>query len=275
MRKLFFIIISIIFIVACKPVKKVEAINTAITKKDTAQSVEIKKIIAVDSVSIIKNLLAKTMKQKIDFNTFNSKIKVDYYGQENTDNYTIYLSVKKDSIIYLQIKGFLGVVGLQAVITKDSVTIYKKVGEKYIQKRAISYLQEVTQIPFTFSTLQDMLIGNPIFIDSTNIVSYRMTNNNQMLVQTVGEIFKNLITISNDNLLVTHSKLDDVDYLRSRTCDITYSNFVPVNNFQFSTNRSISVAEKSKLDIVMDFKEYTFNEDLKYTFTLPKKIKQK
>lgn len=275
MNKLFIILISIFFIYSCKPVKKVEKINTAISKIDTAQSVNIKHIDVVDSLQIIKNTVKKSLQQKILFNTFNAKIKVDYYGQETSDNYTIYLSMQKDSIIYLQIKGLFGIVGLQAIIDKDSVTIYKKVGEKYIQKRAISYLQDVTQIPFTFSTLQDLLIGNPVFVDSNNIVSYRTTNNNQLLILTVGQIFKNLLTISNESLVITHSKLDDIEFDHNRTCDITYSNFVPLGNVQFSTYRSISVAEKSKLDVNMDFKEYTFNEPLKYTFTIPKKLKGK
>ena len=275
MNKYILIIIATIFIISCKPVRKVQSIQSALEKKDTAQTVVIKKMETVDSSSIIKNLVKKVVQQKINFTTFNAKIKVEYYGQEESQNVTAYLSMIKDSIIYLQIKGFLGVVGLQAVITKDSVTIVKKVGEKYIQKRAISYLQDVTQIPFTFNTLQDLLIGNPVFIDSNNIVSYRMTNNNQMLVLTVGEIFKTLITINNSDLLVTHTKLDDIEFNRNRTCDITYSNFVEANNFQFSTYRSISVAEKSKLDVNMDFKEYSFNEALKYQFMLPKRIKYK
>ncbi|MCX6210498.1 MAG: DUF4292 domain-containing protein [Bacteroidetes bacterium] len=277
MKKIICFLILIIFIISCKSVKKVEALNVAISKIDTAQSIEVKKNIAVDSVTLIKGMLNKVIQQKINFETFNAKIKVEYYGQENSDKYTIYLSMKKDSVIYLKIAGsVLGIsaVGLEAIITKDSVVIHKKVGEKYIQKRAISYLQDVTQIPFTFTTLQDLLVGNPIFIDTANIVSYRVTNNNQVLVQTVDEVFKNLITINHDNLLVTHSKLDDVDYLRSRTCDITYSNFAPVSNFQFSTYRNISVAEKSKLDVNLEFKEYTFNQPLKYAFTLPQKLKK-
>lgn len=266
---------SLFFLYSCKPVKKVEKINSAITKLDTAQTVNIKHIDIVDSLQIIKNTVKKSLQQRVLFNTFNAKIKVDYSGQESSDNYTIYLSMQKDSIIYLQIKGLFGVVGLQAIIDKDSVTIYKKVGDKYIQKRAISYLKEVTQIPFTFSTLQDLLIGNPVFVDSNNIVSYRTTNNNQLLVLTVGNIFKNLLTISNENLLITHSKLDDVELNHNRTCDITYSNFVTLADVQFSTYRSISVAEKSKLDVNMDFKEFTFNEPLKYTFIIPKKLKNK
>lgn len=269
-----FIVVLVLF-AACRPIKKVQSLNTALDKKDTAISVVIRTTPVVDSVAIVKDIMSKVMHHKIDFSTFNAKIKVDYYGQEENQSVTAYLGIKKDSIIFIQIKGFLGIVGLQAKITKDSVTIVSKIPDnKYVQHRSISYLQDVTQIPFTFYTLQDLLLGNPVFIDS-NIVSYRNVNNNQLLVLMVGGIFKNLVTLDKENYLVLHSKLDDVDIQRNRTCDITLSGYKPYNDYQFSTYRNISVAEKSKLDVNMEFKEYSFNETLKYSFTIPKNYKRK
>ncbi len=275
MIKYFTFILLIIVFAACRPTKKVQSIKTAFSTKDTSQNIVIKAIPIVDSIAIVKEIMGKVMHQKIDFNTFNAKIKVDYYGQEESQNATVYLGMKKDSIIYIQVKGFLGIVGLQAKITKDSVTIVSKIpNNKYVQYRSIAYLQDVTQIPFTFSTLQDLLIGNPVFLDS-NVVSYKHVNNNQLVVLMIGNIFKNLVTLNETNNLVLHSKLDDVDAQRNRTCDITLSQYKPINDYQFSTYRSISVAEKSKLDVNMEFKEFSFNETLKYDFTVPKNIKRK
>jgi hypothetical protein len=275
MKKYILCLLILVVAASCRPTKKVQSIQTAIIKNDTAEAVIIKESPVIDSVPIVKGMINKIMQQKIDFKTFNAKIKVEYYGQEESQNVTAYLSMAKDSIIYIQIKGFLGIVGLQAKITKDSVTIVSKIPDnKYVQHRTIAYLQEVTQIPFNFTTLQDLLIGNQVFVDS-NIVSYRELNNNQMLVLMIGNIFKHLITFDKDNFTVTHSKLDDVDIQRNRTCDITLSKYNTVNNFQFSTYRSISVAEKSKLDLNMEFKEYSFNETLKYAFTPPKNYKRK
>ncbi|MFY7964366.1 MAG: DUF4292 domain-containing protein [Chitinophagaceae bacterium] len=275
MKKYSLFLLVLIVAASCRPTKKVQSIQTAIVKKDTAHSVIVTVNPVVDSFAIIKGMMDKIVQQKIDFSTFNAKIKVDYLGQEESQNVTAYLSMKKDSIIYIQIKGFLGIVGLQAKITKDSVTIVSKIPDnKYIQYRSISYLQDVTQIPFNFTTLQDLLIGNPVFLDN-NIVSYRELNNNQMLVLMIGNIFKHLITFDKDNFTVLHSKLDDVDLQRNRTCDITLSKYNTVNNFQFSTYRNISVAEKSKLNVNMEFKEYSFNETLKYAFVPPKNYKKK
>lgn len=275
MKKYLILFVILIAFAACRPIKKVQSIKTAFATKDTAQTIVIKAIPVVDSIAIVKEIMGKVMHQKIDFNTFNAKIKVDYYGQEESQNATVYLGMKKDSIIYIQIKGFLGIVGLQAKITQDSVTIVSKIpNNKYVQFRSIAYLQEVTQIPFTFATLQDLLIGNPVFLDS-NVVSYKHVNNNQLVVLMIGNIFKNLVTLNETNNLVLHSKLDDVDAQRNRTCDITLSQYKPVNDYQFSTYRNISVAEKSKLDVNMEFKEFNFNETLKYAFVVPKNIKHK
>ena len=121
--------------------------------------------------------------------------------------------------------------------------------------------------------MQDVLIGNPVFVDS-NVVSYKASVS-QLLVLMVGDTFKHLLTLDNSNYKVLHSKLDDVDLQRNRTCDITLSNYQGMGEYQFATYRKISVAEKSKLDITLDFKEFSLNDPLKYSFEIPKKLKRK
>ncbi len=277
MKPLFLAFFSVLLVgVSCTTVKKTQVIQEAITKKDTAQTIVIKESPQVDSEAIVKEILGKVATSKIDFNTFNAKIKASYEGAEKSDNYTVYLSMKKDSVILIKVTGtFLGIpgLGLEAKIKKDSVTVVRHAGEKYVMYRSINYLQEVTQIPFDFATIQDILIGNPIFIDS-NVVSYK-AGSSQLLVLMVGDVFKNLVTLDNTDFKVLHSKLDDVDLQRNRTCDITFGNYQPMGSYRFATYRSISVAEKSKLDIYLDFKEFNLNEPLKYNFEPPKKYKRK
>ena len=271
-----FFVLVLVIAFSCKTVKKTQGIQEAITKKDTAQTIVIKESPKIDSAAIVKDILSKVVKSKIDFNTFNAKIKVDYEGAEKSDHYTAYLSMKKDSVILIKIKGsFLGIsaVGLEAKIKKDSVTVVQLVGNKHVIHRSISYLQEVIQIPFDFAALQDLLIGNPVFINN-NVVSYK-AGATQFLVLMVGDLFKHLLTLDNTDYKVQHSKLDDVDMQRNRTGDITFSEYKAMGGYQFATYRKISVAEKSKLDIYLDFKEYTLNEPLKYNFDIPKNLKRK
>jgi hypothetical protein len=275
MKKLLGFLLLVIGFSACKTAKKTQGLQDAMSKKDTTQAVIISEV-KIDSGAIVRDILTKVVKNKIEFNTFNAKIKVDYESAEKSDNYTIYLSMRKDSVILIKVKGsFLGIssVGLEARITRDSLVLVQLVGEKNVKYRSITYLQEISQIPFDFATLQDIVLGNPIYIDS-NILSYKNSESG-LLVQMAGELFKHLLTLNNNNYQILHSKLDDINVQRNRTCDISQNSFQPMGNFMFATYRKITLSEKSKLDVYLDFKEYTLNEPLKYTFDIPRNLKRK
>ena len=156
------------------------------------------------------------------------------------------------------------------LITPDSVKVMNKL-DKVVQLRSVSYLKEITKLPFTFSELQDLIVGNPIYFDN-NIVSYKK-DNNALSVLYMGQIFKHLLTLNPDNMWIQHSKLDDVDPVRARTADISYGDFETSDGKPFSTFRKITVAEKSKLDIEMKVKQFDFNVPLNFPFGIPKNYK--
>ncbi len=145
-----------------------------------------------------------------------------------------------------------------------------------VRLRSVSFLQEQVHLPVDFGTLQDILIGNPIFLDTANILYYR-TEKKGMSLFGVGRFFTNFLTLNPDNT-PNHSKLDDVDPLGARTCDITYGDYDyngPASA-PFSTYRKISLAEKGKVDIEIGInKHYKFNEVLSYPFSIPKNYKRR
>jgi hypothetical protein len=188
-------------------------------------------------------------------------------------NITAYVRILKDSLIW--ISGYATVFNIEAfriLINKDSVFVLDKIN-KQVQYRSMDYLQEVTQIPFDFTTLQNLLIGNPVFLEDS-VVSYKETES-KILLATLGKFFKNLLTVDKSNHLLVHSKLDDVDINRNRTADITYSNFENNNGINFSTYREIIVSEKNKLNIELNFKQWEFNKDLSIIFSIPKNYKRR
>ncbi|MBV9988877.1 MAG: DUF4292 domain-containing protein [Chitinophagaceae bacterium] len=264
--------------IGCKTAKKIQTLQEAISKNDTAKAVIVDKPLPlVDSSAIIKGLVNKVRTGRIDYSTFNARIKVEYESSEKNDNCIAYVSMKKDSLISLKLAGtFLGamVVGMEVVITRDSIIIIPKRGpDRDIIYKPISYLQEITKTPFDLRTLQDIIIGNAIFIDGS-IQSYRVTDS-RLLLSIVGETYKHLVTLDLSDNKLLHSKLDDLNTLRNRTCDFTYSNYMPLGQYQFSANRRISLAEKSRLDVYLDFKEFRLNEPLKYLVDPPVKAKRK
>ena len=181
--------------------------------------------------------------------------------------------MQKDSLIWISINAtFLNIEAFRVLISKDSIWILNKL-EKQVEYHSLNYLEQVAGIPLDFKTLQDLLIGNPIFIDTT-IVAFKQTEN-RILLSTLGKFFKNLLTITTETNLIEKSKLDDTDPARNRTADLTYTDYENKNGVNFSTGREITVSEKTKVDIVMNIKQWDFNKELTYPFSIPKNYKKK
>ncbi|MFM2326871.1 MAG: hypothetical protein RIR31_1073 [Bacteroidota bacterium] len=262
--------IAMLSIQSCRTTKQ---INKAISPKDSVVNV-INNESAADSLKIIHETMARLKSHYIDYKTFNAKIKVEFEDTKGKKpDIVAVVRILKDSAIWVSLSAsILNVEVYRMLITKDSV-ILMNTREKEVQYRSLDYLQGITEIPFDYKTIQDLLIGNPIFFDST-VVSFKKAES-KILVFTIGNFFKNLLTLSTDNNLLLHSKLDDVDVNRNRTADITYGDFENKNGIDFSTYREITVSEKNKLDIRLNYKQYEFNKELSVSFKVPKNYNRK
>jgi hypothetical protein len=232
-----------------------------------------------DSIAVIHTAMAAIAHNHIDFQTFKGTMHVHYEGSDGQDNeVSAVVSIQKDSVIFIEIYGKVGPVTVKAFdvqITRDSVKILDRL-KKVVRLRSVSYLRDQVHLPVDFKTVQDILIGNPIFLDTTNILYYR-TEQKGVSLFSEGRIFTNFLTLNQDYTL-QHSKLDDVDPMRARTCDITYGDYDYGGPAQvpFSTYRKISVAEKGKVDIEIGInKHYKFNDPLSYHFVIPKNYKRR
>jgi len=260
------IVTSSLLVASCRSTKKIQ---TAIGKKDSTAIVVVPSDNGhADSFSFIRQNYSRILGNRITFTTFSAKVDVDYEdGDGKKYNVNAHVRMYADSVIWISITAILGIEGLRAYITRDSVKLINK-QDKIYSARSVSYLQEVTALPLDLRSLQDLLVGNPVFLDS-NIVSYSHTGNTISLLS-IGEFFKHLLTIEETNKLIQSSKLDDLDELRNRTCYLTYSDYEQKKGVHFSTRRTISVSEKKKLDISLNFKQYDFNETLSFPFNIPK-----
>jgi hypothetical protein len=256
-----------LFFSSCKTAKK---INQSILPK--AAAVNTKEL--EDSIRAVNENIAAFKKGIIDFSTFNAKIKVESIGSNgNNPDLTAVVKIVKDSAIWVSLSAtILSIEIYRALITKDSVILLNK-QEKTVQYRSLDYLQEITQIPFDYRTLQDCIIGNPIFYGDS--ISTYQEKNKIIYFSTINKFFKNLFTLSSDTKLMSHCKLDDINQARNRTADITYDNYVNSDGINFSTIRKIIVSEKTNLNISLDFKKYEFNKELSLSFNVPQNYNRK
>lgn len=270
MKRLVYIFFAGWVLTSCTNVKKVQVIQDALSTSDSSI---LKKVPEVDSLAIVKEIVDHFNTNKIVFNTMNAKIKLDYESDKNADTYVANMSIQKDSAIYITVRGAMGVIGLKALIKKDSVTLFYPLTKK-IDKRPLLSLVDIVKIPFSFATIQDLVVGNPIYMDNAKLISFKKTED-KLQASLLGALFKNLVVLDAEHTKILQLKLDDIDIAQHRTCNINYYNHVKVNNMTFPLSREIAIEGKSKLIIHMDIKEYGFNEPLKYTFAIPRPGKRR
>ena len=273
MKKILVFVTAILALNVLESCRSTKKLQSTINKKDTAIIATIPPT-ATDSTREIQAILENLKKNHIDFNTFSAKIKVDYSdGRGKQPDVNAFVHILNDSLIWVSINAtFLNIEAFRILISRDSIWILNKL-EKQFESHSLDYLENVAKIPLDFKTLQDLIVGNPIFFGNT-IVAYRKTENH-VLVSTIDKNFKNLLTLSANNNLVERSKLDDLDISFNRTGDLTYSDYENKAGPYFSTSREITVAEKTKVDILLDFKQYDFNKELSFPFSIPKNFKRK
>jgi len=268
------ILLGVVLLYSISGCNSTKKLQTAVNTIDT---VSINKEIVSDSsgrLDTARTILTKLGTNKIDFKTFSAKAKVDYEDHNGRQpDFNTFIRLQKDSVLWVSISStFLGIEAFRLLITPDTIIILNKL-DKTVEYHPFSYIGSVVHIPMNFSLLQDILIGNPVYVGDS-VVSYTKTKDH-ILIGTVGEFFKNLLALSAGNNHLERIKLDDINLSQNRTASLLYDSYEKTDRFYFSTYREINVSEKSKVEITILFKQYEFNKELSFPFTIPRNYKTK
>ncbi|HEX6335034.1 MAG TPA: DUF4292 domain-containing protein [Flavisolibacter sp.] len=264
MTRFLIIIAAVILVASCRSTKQIQ---TAIARKDSTVTVVVDPA-KMDSIRFINRMLHIIDSNRLDYTTFTAKLDIDYRGTDGKKyDVNANLRMYRDSAIWISANAVLGIEAMRVLITRDSVKMLNKL-EKVYTARSVDYLQDVTALPMNLRVLQDLIIGNAVFVDS-NIVSFTTTPNGVVLLS-IGEWFKNLLTLHPESGSLQSSKLDDVDLVRNRTAELIYQDYENKKGVWFASKRKITVSEKKRLDISLNFRQYDFNGDVSFPFSIPR-----
>ncbi len=255
---------------SCHSTKKLQ---TTVKGKDTTVIIPPKNIES-DSVSLASEVLSILKKNRIEFKTFSAKSKVEYEDHNGKQpDFNAFIRLQKDRILWISINAtFLNIEAFRILITPDSITIINKL-DKVVESHPFSFIENFAHIPLTFSTLQDLIIGNPVFLGDS-IVSFKNAGN-YFLLEMNGQFFKNLLTISSDNNYLLESKIADTGMGKNRDMSLLYDNYQKNGNVSFAADRQITIVEKTKINIKLSFKQFEFNNELSFPFAIPRSYKTK
>jgi len=126
--------------------------------------------------------------QRFDAVWLDAKLRINYIDDYQTRKLTAYIRMRKDSIIWMNVKK-LNVEAARIKITPDSIYAIDRLNKKYFVKD-LSYFEKEFNMPSrksgpsNFSVLQEVIFGNPIFFDGSSIEStvsdseYQLNNDN-------------------------------------------------------------------------------------------------
>lgn len=268
MRNLLFCALVILLAASCRSSRKISSVMTI---KDTTTAIVVQA--NPDSTRILEETMARMQQKRIDFTTFAAKVKVDYRDSKDRKyDFNAFIRIRKDSVMWVSVIAALGIEAFRVMIRPDSVVILDKL-EKTVQYQSVEYLQEITQLPFDFSTLQDLIIGNPVYTSGDRKAFQEKGDVYTMSI--IGPFFKHFMTIDKPSANLLFSKLDDIDPARSRTANLAYDDYQPNGNWQFANRRRITLAEKAKVDVDMEFRQVEFDKPQNYPFSVPRNYKLK
>jgi hypothetical protein len=181
-----------------------------------------------------------------------ANISVEVQGNAVSLNGTILL--RKDSAMLLILKKF-GIEAVRALVTKDSVRVINRISGEYMI-HPLSYLTETFNIPADFKVLQDVIIGNPPFLDK-KVATYTQKDSTCTLTNVTKDLNSeyffeaqsyNLRTVklkqmeTQNTLLLKYSSYHDVN-----SKPWSYTRFIEANDLE--TGRSVAQIDFTEIEL--------------------------
>ncbi|MBK7409408.1 MAG: DUF4292 domain-containing protein [Saprospirales bacterium] len=109
-----------------------------------------------------KFLLKKLVQQQVDLEWFSAKARINYADENFSISATANLRMRKDSIIWANVKK-LNIEAGRALIRPDSFFVIDRINRQY-SRQPVSAITDMFQVPANFQMLQTILLGNPVFL---------------------------------------------------------------------------------------------------------------
>jgi hypothetical protein len=140
----YFIILFIPFLFACK---SKEVVVTQEPLKERTQAF----------------LTRNIEKNRFEFDWLGMKLDAEFTSGEEQQGFKATVRMRKDSAVSVSVSPALGIEVLRLLVDKDSLKMVSEIpGDKYVFLGSVNQLTDLAKIDLDLSTLQDLLIGNPI-----------------------------------------------------------------------------------------------------------------
>ena len=178
---------------------------------------------------------------------------------------TMYLRMKRDSVIWVMVKKF-GVEAVRAQITPDSFQIVYRLDRSFDEGR-IEDLMYHYKLDLGFEDMQQMMFGNVMLPDSahTKVKQYE----SEHLVSGISGDLKLTYSLDPYQLLLQRILINDS---RNRDVNIEYLDYRDVEEFgkiPFERKYILPYSETETASLQLEFKDFEINKPRAIKFSIP------
>jgi len=214
-----------------------------------------------------KYLLKQLAQQQLAAEWFSARARITYQDPYETVKLTSYIRMQKDSFIWMNFKK-LSVEAARVLITPDSVWIIDRLNNQYAGKD-FAFIQKNFHLPVNFTALQNMLLGNPVFLTtdleaSVEEQQYRLDGNSKDWKTTYG---LDGITFALQQVLLQ-------DVIRGRSLYLEqedYQELEPEKKFSYIRNLRMVAEDQGPLELEVEFSKVELNVPKNIRFEIPKR----
>ncbi|MEY3835680.1 MAG: hypothetical protein RI989_1108, partial [Bacteroidota bacterium] len=236
-------------------------------------------------------------KNKFDFEWLGMKLDAEFTSGEEQQGFKATVRMRKDSAVSVSVSPALGIEVLRLLVDKDSLKMVSEIpGDKYVFLGSVDQLTDLAKIDLDLSTLQDLLIGNPIGlsreegrmksgIERLDVEYYTLVSRMSRRVRRASE---DQDSLSNNEGRRIPKRLEDNDWISSKfwiesnnykvakceLTDIRTKRMVQINYSEFDEEDPSHYPHKCNIQIddvkgktALDFKIVRLNTQNHYDFS--------
>lgn len=231
---------------ACKSAKKVEA-PTVI---DASAS----------------KLLDHLVKNQVKADWLEAKARIKYDGEDRSVSATASIVIRKDSLVWMSVRK-LGFEVARVQINQDSVFVINRLSNEYMIQ-GLEYLASSYNLPANLKTIQAILLGNPVFLN-TRDMKLEEEEANYHLISNSGQM-ENHFWLDMASLILVRAQYGDLS--SRREVDLLMEDYQPLDveqNFSYLRQIKVDSSELGEAAIEIDFSDVKINVPQEVRFSIP------
>lgn len=239
------VILSIVLLVSCGSKKEIIEIEDAATSK----------------------VVGMHYQNEADFKTLTSRMRLKYQDEDRSQSVTVSFRMEKDETIWMSAQ-LLGIPLAKALITRDRVSYYEKIGKTYFDGD-FSLLSSWLGTPLDFDKLQNLLIGQAIYdLREDKYVLTESARGYQLEPANTMEAVKRMFLLDPKSFKATAQQLAQES--ENRNVTVTYPNYQRVSGQTLPEDiLIIANASGSGTQIEISMRSVVFNEKVSFPFDIP------